>query len=173
MHKLVGLGANELEHLIIDQVLLCESDQSFFDLQKPANIKVLARLRHYSFIGSDDKQNNIDPACSGEHIFYEPLVSRNIHKPEPQIADFEIGKAKIDRNTAPFFIRQPVGICARQRLNKRRFTVVDMTGCTDNNVHIFEADYIRNGETKDLRSICSQRRRRRFSTETSSSIVSQ
>src|SRR5207248_7015596 len=46
---------------------------------------------------------------------------------------------EIDRDPAFKFLRQPVGVLARQRLDKRRLAVVDVTGGADRQRHAFTA----------------------------------
>jgi hypothetical protein len=43
-------------------------------------------------------------------------------------------KAKIDRHFAALFFGQPIGVDARQRMDQRRFAVINMPGSA-NNIH--------------------------------------
>src|SRR5262245_58822956 len=70
----------------------------------------------------------------GKHVLYEPLVTRNVYKAEPEIVDHEIGEADVNRNPALLFFFEPVCIDAGERFNKSRLAVVDVSCSADDDV---------------------------------------
>ena len=71
---------------------------------------MLARLRHDAFVCGNDKSNGVDSVSAGQHVFYKPLVARNIDKTDPRGTQSQIGKAQIDRDPASLFFRQTIGV---------------------------------------------------------------
>ena len=55
-----------------------QHDDAARNAQQPADVEVLARLRHHRFVGRDDQQHAVDAADAGEHGPHEPLVARHV-----------------------------------------------------------------------------------------------
>jgi hypothetical protein len=96
---------------------------------------MLARLGHYTFIGSNNEKHHIDTPSACYHMSYELFMTGDIDNAnEEVIAETVMGKTKL-RGNAPFlFLFEPVTIDAGQGLNERRFPMVDMPCCTDNDL---------------------------------------
>ena len=97
---------------------------------------MFASLRLDSFIGGDDQQHEVDPTHAREHVAHETLVTGDVDKAQANSAaigggEFEVGKADINGDAAPFFFFEAVGIDAGQRFHQRRLAVIDMSGGAD------------------------------------------
>jgi hypothetical protein len=60
-------------------------------------------------------------------------VSRHVHKTDPNVAQIEFREAQINCDSTPLFFRQTNRDNARQRAHKRRFAMIYVSGCADNN----------------------------------------
>src|SRR5208282_1368400 len=92
---------------------------------------MFAGLRANSFIGCDDQQNEIDPRSSREHVFYEALVSRHVHKTKAHATFFQEGKAQIDGDAAALLFLEAVRMGAGQSFNQRGLPVVNVASGAD------------------------------------------
>ena len=120
------------EHVRIDQIAFRQRHNATLHAQQPANIKMLSRLRLDRFIRRNHQQHQIDPRRAGQHVAHKALVPRYIYKTESHAIFFEKRKTKINRNPAPLLFREPVRMRASQRLDKRRFTVINVPSRSDN-----------------------------------------
>ncbi len=59
---------------------LGEDDETSRHVQQPADVEVLAGLRHHRFVGRDDEHHEVDAADPGEHVLDEALVAGNVHE---------------------------------------------------------------------------------------------
>ena len=50
--------------------------------QQPADVEVLARLRHHRLVGGDDQHDAVDAADAGEHVLHEALVAGHVDERE-------------------------------------------------------------------------------------------
>ena len=64
------------------------------DLQKPADVEVLARLRHHGFVGRDDQHDQVDAAGAGQHVLDEALVARDVDEREVDRRRFEMRETR-------------------------------------------------------------------------------
>ena len=133
-HELLDFQPHQPQHVGVDQIGFRERDESARNSQQPANVEMLARLRLDRFVGRDHQQHHIDSARARQHVAHEALVSRHIDESQSHVLEIQERKAQIDRDSAPLFFFEAVGIGARQRLNQRRFSVVDVPGGSDDDV---------------------------------------
>ena len=89
---------------------------------------MLFGLRHPAVVRRDHEQREIDRPDAGDHVPHEIFVPRHIDHAEREARQSEMRKAEIDRDPARFFLRQPVGVGAGERLDQRRLAVIDMSG---------------------------------------------
>jgi len=80
---------------------------------------VFASLRLDAFIGGDYEQHQVDAAHARQHVAHKALVAGNIDEAQAQLAaigggKFEVGKPYVNRNAAPLFFFEAVGIDAGQ-----------------------------------------------------------
>ena len=62
--------------------------------------------------------------------------------------EFEVSKTDIDRNAAPLFFFEAVGINAGQRFDERGFSVIDMSGgADDDGLHLRQYRRMRGGHS--------------------------
>jgi hypothetical protein len=96
---------------------------------------MLARLRHYTFIGSNNEKYHVDTPGACHHMPYELFMTGNIDNANEEIiAKTVMGKTKF-RGNAPFlFLFEPIAIDTGQGFNERCFPVVDMSCCADNDL---------------------------------------
>ena len=108
------------QHLVVREIALRDDDDAARNAEQPADVEVLARLRHDRFVGGDHQQHGVDAADAGQHVPHEALVSRNVDEGDRRIAVAQIGEAEIDRDAARLFFFQPIGIGAGQRAGRAR-----------------------------------------------------
>ena len=77
---------------------------------------MFACLRHPALIRRDHKHDQIQVVRARKHIFDEALVPRHIYKAKVNIANRQIRKADVNRDSALFFFLEAVGIGARWRV---------------------------------------------------------
>ena len=94
---------------------------------------MLAGLCHHSVVAGNNQQDMADPADTRQHIAEKLFMARHIHKADNRIIILRpVGIAEVDGHSAFFLFRQMGGIHAGYRLNKSRFSVVNMAGCSKN-----------------------------------------
>ena len=108
--KLGRFKPDEVKHLFVDEVLFCYHDKAVPHAEQPADVKMLARLRHNAFVRRDDQQNKIDTARTGEHVLYESFMAGHIDKADAVLAKVKLCKTEVDGYPAFFFFRKAVGI---------------------------------------------------------------
>ena len=89
---------------------------------------MLARLRHHGIVGRNDEQRGIDSRCAGHHGVNESFMARNIDQREARAVVVEMRESQLDRDAAAFLLGQSIDGAAGQRVDERRFAVVDMSG---------------------------------------------
>jgi hypothetical protein len=94
---------------------------------------VFSRLRHYTFVCRNHEGNDIDTVRSGQHVLYESFVTGNINETDAHVSQIEVRKAKIDRDAALLFFREPVRITSGKRAHQRALAMIDVTGSADDN----------------------------------------
>ena len=83
-------------------------------------------LRLDRFVRRDRQQHQIHARGSRQHVADKPFVPRHIDKAESHAAFFQKSKTQIDGDAPLLFLRKPVRMRPRQRLNKRRLAVIDV-----------------------------------------------
>jgi hypothetical protein len=64
---------------------------------------------------------------ASQHVFHKTLVPRHVHKPDPHVAEVEIGKTNVDGDAAPFLFGQAISVDAGQRAHEGSLAVIDVT----------------------------------------------
>ena len=95
---------------------------------------MLARLGFDGFIGGNHKKNQIDSTRAGKHVADEPLVPGHIHESDAHVAEIEKREAKINRDPAALLFLEAIRMRARERGHERRLAVINMPGCSDDDV---------------------------------------
>jgi hypothetical protein len=95
---------------------------------------VLARLRHYRFIGGHHKHHKVKTVRTRKHVLDEALVTRNVNKAELKVPDDEIRKPDVDGYAALFFFFEAIGVDAGERFDQRGLAMVDVPGGSDDDV---------------------------------------
>ena len=135
LYLLFDILLHHLDPLAVYHVGLRDDDKPLADAEQLQNAEVLHRLRHEALVRRHDKDRKIDAARAGEHILDEFFMSRHIDDARLRaVVKVEVGKAQLDRNAALLFLDQPVGVNARERLDKKRLSVVYMARGADDNV---------------------------------------
>src|SRR5437763_1860642 len=81
--------------------------------EQAADVEVLAGLRFDGLVGRDDKQDQVDAADAGQHIFHEPLMAGHINETQAQgRRQLQVSEAEIDGDAATFLFSQAVGVNA-------------------------------------------------------------
>src|SRR5262245_6508790 len=121
------LDFHEVHHLRVHFVDFREDRETLLDMKKRANIEMLSCLRHYGFVGSDDKHHQIDSADAGEHVLDEALMTRNVDEThgDPGIHS-EVCEPKINGDAALFLFLETIGVDACKRFHERCFSVIDV-----------------------------------------------
>ena len=101
--------------------------------EQAADFEMFARLRLDGLVGGDDEQQQIDAACSGQHILDEALMPGDIDKARRLR---EVREAQIDGNAAALFLFETIGIDAGEGADQRRLAVVDVSGGADDERHL-------------------------------------
>src|SRR6202034_1916025 len=109
-HKFFDFEAHSIEYVGTDFFGFRDRYNSARDAQQAANIEVFASLRLDRFVGSDDKQNQINPAHAGEHIANEFFMTGNVNKSESNAIEIQEGKPEVNGDAATLFFFQPVRI---------------------------------------------------------------
>ena len=92
---------------------------------------MLARLRLDGFVRRNHQKYEINSGSASEHVSDEALMARYIDEAKTHAAFFEEREAEIDRDASALFFFQAVRMRARQSFNECGFTVIDVTGCAD------------------------------------------
>jgi hypothetical protein len=122
-------------------------------MEQPADIEVLASLRHHAFVGGDDEKDEIDTACAGEHVFDESFVPGNVDKSDPDIVDLHLGESEIDRDATLFLFGKAISVDPGKSFHERGLSVIDVPGSADNYIH-------KNVQRDDMAIVCSVATRR-------------
>src|SRR5262249_29560410 len=127
----------ELERLSVGEIRLGERNEPCRHLKQPANVEVLARLRHHRFVGGDDEHDEIDAADAGQHVLDEQFGAGHVDEGEVYVADTHECEAEIDRDAARLLFLQSIRIGAGERANQRDLPVVDVSrGTYDYRFHV-------------------------------------
>ena len=90
--ELAHFQSHELQRLVVHEIRLGEDDDALLDVQQPADVEVLARLRHDRFVGRDDQQHAVEPADAGEHRLHESLVARHVDERDGHVRPARCGQ---------------------------------------------------------------------------------
>ena len=96
---------------------------------------MLTRLRLDPVVRRHDEENGVQSRDSGHHVADEALVSRNVDERHDAVGrELEIGETEIDRDAAALLFLETIGVNARQRLDERAFSMVDVARRADDEV---------------------------------------
>ena len=96
---------------------------------------MFASLRHDAFVGGDHQGYQIDSCGPCDHVFDEFLMAGHIDYPEAfSSGHVHVSKSELDCNTPQFFFLQAIRIDSGQGFYKRGFSVVDVAGCSQNDL---------------------------------------
>ena len=116
----------------VGDVALGESDEAARDAEQPADVEVLARLRHHGLVGRDHEKRRVDPVRAGEHVADEPLVAGYVHERcDHVVGQGRVREAEVDRDPPLLLLLEAVGVGAGERAHERALAVVDVAGGTD------------------------------------------
>src|SRR5205809_777653 len=96
---------------------------------------MLACLRFYALVSGDNEENKIQSRSARKHVLYEAFVPGNVYKPDPYIAQREFRETEVYSDAALFLFREAVSIRTGKRFNESGFSVIDVAGSTDNDIH--------------------------------------
>ncbi len=138
-NQLTNLLQDESAHIGIDGVGFGQHDDAVRNLQQPADVEVLAGLRHHRLVARNDQQDAIDAADTGQHCPDEPLVPGDVDERDLDVADDRVREAELDRDAALFLFLEPIGVGAGERQDQCALAVVDVTRRADDDVGHFGA----------------------------------
>ena len=126
------LLANQRQPWLVHQVRLGEDHEAVRDAQEVDDGEVLSCLRPRALIGRDHEQHGIHAMHAGQHVFEKALMTRHVDEPHPAAAgQRHVGEAEVDGHATALLLLQPVRVDLGQRLDERRFPVIDVTGGPD------------------------------------------
>src|SRR5208337_2841477 len=127
LHQLLDFFGHQLDHVLVDEVLLRDRDNPPLYAEKLADVQVLPGLGHDRLIAGDNKEHHVDAPCPRHHVPDEPLMARNVDDTDKDIlSKAVIGKSELDGNAPLFFLFEPVAVDAGKGLDERRLPVIDM-----------------------------------------------
>ncbi len=129
--ELPHFHAGQFDGVGIGQVGLRQGDDTSGNSKQPADVEVLACLRHHRFISRHHQQGNVHTSRPGEHVLDEPLVARNVNERQVDAVGLEVRKSKIDRDSPGLLFLQPIGIGSGQGADQRALAVIDVARCPD------------------------------------------
>ncbi|HET6157046.1 MAG TPA: hypothetical protein VFE34_01760 [Dongiaceae bacterium] len=98
---------------------------------------MLTRLRHDAIVRSHHQQHAIDAGRASQHVVDQLFVARHVDETDDgAVRTRPIGEAEIERDTARFLFRQPVGVDPGERSHQRRLAVIDVAGGSDNHAEL-------------------------------------
>src|SRR6266545_3570528 len=101
------------------------------------DVEVLSRLRHHAIVGGHSKEHQVHSVGARQHVSYEPLMTGDVHNPRSfTMRQIEKGKAQIDRNAARLFFLKAIGILSSESLDETGLAVIDMSGGSNDPVHV-------------------------------------
>ena len=117
------------------QVDLARNNDDALYVEKVRNGEMLERLRHDAFAGIHDEQQKLHSRRAGQHIVQEALVPRHIDDAAlGSVVETKMGEAEIERHAPRLLLLPAIGIRSGQRLDECRFSVIDVSG-RSNDVH--------------------------------------
>ena len=131
LQKVGHLQANQLHGLVVHEVRLRERHDAPGHAEQPADLEVLAGLRHDGLVSRHHQQHGIDAARTGEHVAHEPFVPGHVDERDVHVAARPVREAEIDGDPARLLFLQAIGVSARERPDEAALPVVDVTGGAD------------------------------------------
>lgn len=111
--------ASDAEFVAGKQIDFREGDDRAANVEITKNVEVLARLRHYAFVGVDHQQEHVHSGGAGEHIVQEAFVTGNVDDSGfDSIVENEVRESQIERHAAQPFFQPTIRIGSGQRRNE-------------------------------------------------------
>ncbi len=152
LHQIFDLFGHQIDHVLIDEVLLCDRDNPPAYAEKLADVHVLPGLRHDRLIAGDDKEHHVDAPCPCHHVSDEPLMAGNVDDTDKDIfSEAIVGKPELDSDAPFFFLLEPVAVDAGKGLDERRLPVIDMARGAYH--HLFHNQIILS-RSKKVKALC-------------------
>ena len=102
------------------------------DAQQPADVEVLAGLRHDRLVGRHHQDHRVDAEGPRQHVAHEALVAGHVdeggHHPVPEV---RVGEAQVDGDAPLLLLLEAVGVGAGEGANEGALAVVDVPGGAD------------------------------------------
>ena len=95
---------------------------------------MFSRLRHHAFIQANHEKDKVNAADAHQHIFNESFMSRNINDADVIFSAIHVSESVFDCDASFLFFFQSVCIFSGQRLDQTGFSMVYMTGRSDNEI---------------------------------------
>lgn len=91
------------------------------------------RLRHYTFIRRDNQKRGVNAAYARQHVRDEIAVTGHVYYADFfAVGEREEAEAEFDGHLADLFFLETVGMSAGKRGDQSGFSVVNVTGGSDN-----------------------------------------
>jgi hypothetical protein len=94
---------------------------------------MLFRLGHDAVIGGDNEEGDVNGGHTRHHVPNEFFVSGDVYNGNGFI---QVSKTQIDGHAPRFFFSETIRIRTGESLDQGRLSVVNMTGCTDDYLHV-------------------------------------
>src|SRR5215472_3662526 len=134
--KIFNLESGQLPRVVVRQIAFGQRNHAVLDPEQAANVEMLARLRLDRLIGRNRQQHQVDSRSAGQHVSDEALVPWHIHEAVAHAALFEKREAQVNRDPAPLFLLEPVGMRSGQCFDQGGFAVINMPGRADNHAFV-------------------------------------
>ena len=93
---------------------------------------MLTSLRHGTIVDGYDQQPEVDGGNSGEHVAHEAVMAGDVHEPERvSFTQILISEAEIDSEAALSLLGQSIGVHPGERAHEKCFSMIDVTGGSD------------------------------------------
>ncbi len=92
---------------------------------------MFARLRHHTIVNRHDNERVLVRGDAGNHVVNKTVMAGNVDEPNALPVDRGVREADINRQPAPLFFCEAVGVDAGQRVHEARLAVVDVAGERD------------------------------------------
>ena len=90
---------------------------------------MLDRLRPRPFVRRNDQQQQFHPRGTRQHVVQEALVARDVDDPRlDAVVETQVRETEIERHPAQLLLEPAIRIGAGERLDERRFSVIDVSG---------------------------------------------
>ena len=106
------VATSQFDHVFVNEVDLCQRDQSDLNAEQIHDVEMFARLRHDGVVSRDDQHGHVDARRAGDHVPDETFVTGHIDNADLKIAGSEMCKAQVDRDPASPLFGQTIRVDA-------------------------------------------------------------